>query len=377
MARTRSRRLEARPAPIRVYALLAQVQDLDLLLPIVDRMCADDRFVLKLAITDWLDALSPHVSRELQARSIHPLIVTRQDVIQGIEPDLTRTEAVIVACESNHPAHLIPYTLTRMANAHGIPTYTLQHGLENVALTYFEAYPDHGRAVDFASRTILTWGPVDRLPAEVAPAIRARCFAVGSPKPAEAPCIALPLPPREGPVVAVFENLHWQRYPYAYRAAFIFDMCDVAAKRPRTMFLVKPHQAGQYLAKSWHLLNDAPPNIVLVDPASRAWEPFTASAIIGSADAVITTPSTVALDAARAGRPVAVTKYDLHLPLYAPLPLLECAADWLTFLDGVTANPAAFASRLQDFCRRHVLEGDAVGRILDRISSDSVRIRES
>lgn len=377
MARRRSRRLEGCPAPIRVLALLAQVQDLDLLLPIVDRMSADDRFVLKLAITDWLDTLSPRVSRELQARSIHPLIVTRQDVIQGIEPDLTHAEAVIAACESNHPAHLVPYKLARLANAHGLPTYTLQHGLENVALTYFEPNPDCDRAVDFASQTIFTWGPVDHLPTEVAPSIRARCFAVGSPKPAEAPRMALPLPPREGPVVAVFENLHWQRYPNAYREAFIVDMCDAAVKSPRTMFLVKPHHAGQYLAKSWHLLKDAPPNVVLADPASRPWEPFTASAIIGSADAVITTPSTVALDAARAGRPVAVARYGLHLPLYEPLPLLECAADWLAFLDGATANPRAFTGQLQYFCKRHVLEGDAVGRILDRISSDAGRARES
>ena len=377
VSRTRSRRLEGRPARIRVFALLAQVQDLDLLLPIIDRMSADDRFVLKLAITDWLDVLSPRVSRELMARSIRPLIVSRQDVIQGIEPDLTRTDAVIAACESNHPAHLVPYTLARLANARGLPTYTLQHGLENVALTYFEPDPDYDRAVDFASQTILTWGPVDYLTTEVAPSIRARCFAVGSPKPAEAPRMRLPLPPREGPVIAVFENLHWQRFPDAYRAAFVFDMCDVAAKRPRTMFLVKPHHAGQYLAKSWHLLNSAPPNVVLADPASRPWEPFTASAIIGSADAVITTPSTVALDAARAGRPVAVTRYGLRLPLYEPLPLLECAADWLAFLDSVTANPGAFAGRLEDFCRRHVLEGDAVGRILDKISSDAVRVRES
>jgi hypothetical protein len=143
------------------------------------------------------------------------------------------------------------------------------------------------------------------------------------------------------------------------------------------MFLVKPHHAGQYLAKSWHLLKGAPPNVVLADPASPLWEPLTASAIIGSADAVITTPSTVALDAARAGCPVAVTRYGLRLSLYEPLPLLECAEDWLAFLDGVTANSGAFAGRLQDFCRRHVLEGDAVGRILDRISSDALRVRES
>lgn len=375
IAHTRSRRLEARPRPVHVFALLALVQDLDLLLPIIDRLSADDRFVLTLAITDWLDALSPRVSRELLARSIHPLIITRQDVIQGIEPDLTGVEATIAACESNHPAHLIPHTLTRRANAHGLKTYTLQHGLENVALTYFEPYSDHDRRVDFASRTILTWGPVDRLPAEVQPSIRARCFAVGSPKSPEAPRMALPLPQREGPVVAVFENLHWQRYPDAYREAFIFDMRDVAVRRPRTTFLVKPHHAGQYLAKKWHLLEGIPPNVVLADPASKLWEPFTASAIIGSVDAVITTPSTVALDAARAGCPVAVTGYGLRLSIYEPLLILESAADWVAFLDGVAASPRALAGQLEEFRKRHNLEGDAVGRILERISSDAVRAR--
>ncbi|OWW02404.1 hypothetical protein ATY81_21800 [Rhizobium sp. R72] len=359
---------------IKVLVLMDLIQDLDVILPIVERMQTDSRFALTVVITDWLDKISPRVSRELLARSLVPLVITKKDAIDGSEPDLSRISAVITACETNHPAHRVPHAVVRRANNRAIPTYTLQHGLENVGLTYFEPYPDHDGPIEMASSTILTWGPVENLPSEASPTTLARCFAVGTPKAPQPSTVELPLHPKIGPIVAVFENLHWERFTDTYREAFIRDLLDVAAARPATTFLLKPHHAGRYLVKNSHLLAHAPANIVLADPTVPPWEPYTASAIIGSVDAVITTPSTVALDAARAICPVAVAGYGIALPIYEPLPILTDACTWLNFIDGVSVASTDLQSRLEEFRMRHVIEGDAVGRILDRIAADARRI---
>ncbi|WP_245512816.1 hypothetical protein [Rhizobium sp. BK376] len=352
------------------------IQDLDVVLPIVERMRTDRRFAVTVAITDWLDKISPRVSRELLARSVVPLVITKKDAIEGLEPDLGRIGAVITACETNHPAHRVPHAVVRRANNRAIPTYTLQHGLENIGLTYFEPYPDHDGPIEMASSTILTWGPVEKLPAEVNPTMRARCFAVGTPKPQQPPRVELPLQSQTGPVVAVFENLHWERYTDSYRETFIRDLRQVAAARPEMTFLLKPHHAGRYLAKNKHLLADAPSNIVLADPTVSPWEHYTAGAIIGSVDAVITTPSTVALDAAGATCPVAVVGYGMTLPVYEPLPILTDAGSWLSFIDGVRVGSSELQCRMKEFRMRHVIEGDAVGHILDKIAADVGRTSE-
>ena len=355
---------------VEVLVLMDLIQDLDVVLPIVERMLKDPRFVLTVAITDWLDSVSPRVSRELISRSVSPLVVTKKDVIKGLDPDLVGINAVITACETNHPAHRVPHALVRRANSRAIPTYTLQHGLENVGLTYFEPYSDHDGPIKMDSSTILTWGPVEQLSAEVNPSMRARCFAVGTPKPSQTGWRQLPIYPKPHFVVAVFENLHWERYSDRYREAFIQDLFDAAAARPMITFLLKPHHAGKYLAKNSHRLMGAPANIVLADPSMSVWEPYTAGAIICSVDVVITTPSTVALDSARAGRAVAIIGNDMELPVYEPLQILDSAISWLSFIDEVSAASDSQQSRLTEFCSRHVIEGDAVGRILDRIAAD-------
>jgi hypothetical protein len=80
-------------------------------------------------------------------------------------------------------------------------------------------------------------------------------------------------------------------------------------------------------------------------------------------DSVITTPSTVALDAVLAGKPVGVVGYDLELPLYEPLPILRSGEDWGRLV-ATTGLPAEAAAR---FLRRNVVRSDAGGTILDRM----------
>jgi hypothetical protein len=165
--------------------------------------------------------------------------------------------------------------------------------------------------------------------------------------------------------VGVFENLHWHRFSDAYREQLLADLEAAAAEREDTLFLVKPHHAGRWLSTNRGRLRERP-NLVVVDPTDSAWEPHTAPSLIASTDLVLTTPSTVALDAARTGRPVAVLGYDLELPLYAPLPIIRSAADLDAFLDG----PPDGALRLNEaFLRTAGLPGRADHRIAARIAA--------
>ena len=107
-------------------------------------------------------------------------------------------------------------------------------------------------------------------------------------------------------------------------------------------------------------------NVYVIDPADARWEPFTAGRIIPALHQVITTPSSVAVDAARAERPVAVVGYELALPLYEPLPILRSREDWLRFVDNEADDLECQVSR-SVFLRRAVLPGHGAARILNEI----------
>jgi hypothetical protein len=165
--------------------------------------------------------------------------------------------------------------------------------------------------------------------------------------------------------VGVFENLHWHRFSDTYRQAVLDDVQALAAARADTLFIIKPHHAGRWLVRNPDRLAERP-NLVVIDPTDSAWEPHTAPAFIASVDLVLTTPSTVALDAARTGRPVAVLGYDLELPLYEPLPIVRGLADLEAFLD---ADDDAFLLHNEAFLNRARLPGRADHRIAARIAA--------
>ena len=87
----------------------------------------------------------------------------------------------------------------------------------------------------------------------------------------------------------------------------------------------------------------------------------------------MTTPSTVAVDAARGGRPVAVCAFGLDLAAYAPLRTLEGAVDLASFL----AAPAdELLRRNEAFLSRALLPGAAAHRIAGAIETRLIRPRE-
>jgi len=134
------------------------------------------------------------------------------------------------------------------------------------------------------------------------------------------------------------------------------------------VFLLKPHHNQRWSARHARAEWEDVKNIVLADPADPRWEPFTSTSLLGICDAVITSPSTVALDAARAERPVAVV-CGPSLERFAPLTRLEGSENWIDFTRRAY-EPAARGdelSKARAFAARWVLPGPAAARIAEAV----------
>lgn len=275
--------------------------------------------------------------------------------------------ALISVTETNLNPHRFTHQLTKLANAAGIFTVTMQHGFENVGLTYSDSVHDIGR-ISFASRRIYTWGNAETLHPDIPTQTKSKCYPVGCPKPqrVEQPAIQ-DWPLGETPVIGIFENLHWHRYSKDYRNFFVANVLAIAKAFPDINFIVKPHNAGMWLTTRYEGPPPSLDNLMIADPQSAMWAGLTAPGLLERLQAVITTPSTVALDAARQSIPIAVVAQSLELANYAPLPLIESAEDWKEYV-AATLDPEA-RQRLIALGTRYVervlLPGDAASHILD------------
>ena len=360
--------LGARPSavPSRAPTLLTLVdihQDLDVLLPVLLALKARGEVRQRLALSDWLLKESPRAPSTLAAHGFEVAAHPREAIRAGSEPSLAGVDGVLSGADTNTRAHKAGHVLVGRARAAGLPTFTLQHGLENIGLTYKDHL--HGEEIRFAAATVFTWCAAEDLASWVPEETRATVSPVGSPKSAPPPAQALDLRQGYWPrTIGVFENLHWHRFSEFYLERTLADLEHAAERRPDTLFLVKPHHAGRWLSRNRGRIAERP-NLVVIDPSDSAWEHHTAPALIASVDAVLTTPSTVALDAARTGRPVAVLGYDLELPLYAPLPIVRDFADIDAFLD---MDPGPALRLNEAFLKRAVLPGRADHRIAAAIA---------
>jgi hypothetical protein len=344
-------------------ALIDIHQDLDVLLPVLTALKARGETRLRLVLSEYLLAESPRIAAALAAHGLDFTAHPREAIRSGAEPSLAGVDGVLSGADTNTRAHKAGHTLLGRAKAQGLPTFTLQHGLENIGLTYKDHL--HGEEIRFAADTIFIWGAPEGLASWVPEETRAKVVPVGSPKAAPRPAAALDLHQGHWPrVIGVFENLHWHRFSELYLERALEDLDAAAEARPDTLFLVKPHHAGRWLSRHPARLAQRP-NLVVVDPADSAWEPHTAPDLIASVEAVLTTPSTVALDAARTGRPVAVLGYDLELPLYQPLPIVRGMADLDAFLE---LRPEHALKCNEAFLGRAVLPGRADHRIAAAIA---------
>jgi glycosyltransferase involved in cell wall biosynthesis len=354
-----------------VAVVIHLMQDLDLALPILMEIKRSQNLKAQAWVSLPVLEASPRVWKSLRTQDVDFRILDDQ-TDADLEPIKAREiAAVLTIAETNQSPHRFPHRIVSLANEMGMPTYTMQHGYENIGLTYTDKrYPiEH---VAFASKGIFTWGHSDLLHPGVPETTREKCIPVGCCKLIPSEVTRLPLPMNGARVIGIFENLHWDRYDTSYAERFILDTQSLASRYPDILFLVKPHHAGQWLTSRYKGVAPIAPNLVIADPARPEWEQFTASQLISSLDGVITTPSTVALDAARAGKPVAVVGYDLDLSLYRPLPILTRSEDWMAFLHDITddVRRGPLVNRASEFVARTMCSGSAAVNIVRRIEAD-------
>ncbi len=361
------RRPEPRPV---VLALFDLSQDADVLLPVIAALRDRGGVRVRVAATDWLETESPRTLQSLRRMGFEVELLPRGEVRAGRMPELNGVDAVVSASDTSAGPHRSAHSLASRAGEARLPSFTLQHGFENIGLTYRDDV--HGEEVTFASDKVFSWGPPASFPPWLTDDTRRRIVPVGSPKRTPPPSAALRVSDRAWRrAVGVFENLHWHRYDEAYRNQFLADLTHIAEEQTDVLFVVKPHHAGRWLVKNPQVLR-VTDNLKLLDPADPAWQPYTAPVLIASLDAIVTTPSTVAMDAARGGRPVAVAGYDLELGLYSPLPLLRSLQDWRHFL----ATASGHLERNEEFLRRTLLPGQAAHRIAGAIEGALLKTPE-
>lgn len=369
---------KAAPAPdAELVVALNITQDIDLALPII--LQAMQTGVLVAVYCNMnLVRKSPRMVAASHDHGIALVLLPEDFYLHRRFEFPESVNMLLTVSESNLAPHRFTRELTDAANTQGVFTATLQHGFENIGLTYDDELQAADK-INFSARRIYLWGELATLHPKVPMVTRRRCVPMGCPKPARVDKADLTgLLPPEMPIIGVFENLHWARYSDDDRVFFIESVQRLAHEFPDVLFLVKPHHAGAWLTSRFKGEGPKANNIVVADPQLPAWEPFTAPSLMGHMLAMITTPSTVAVDGARQHLPVAVVAHKMELPNYEPLTLIRADADWDTFVRGVL-DPSTrddLVERARQFVRNKLLPDGAEERILSDMVAHAAPKRE-
>ena len=349
-----------------VVLLITRPQDVDLLMSLHDTLKNKNETKVSVWALEKYVRRYPESFRTLIEKGVDLKQVVNYAQLLKLPKELTQTDCFFNTTECTSVKHKLPFMLTKMANAAGTATYTMQHGFENVGLTYQDEA--HRKTIKFASKTVFTWGLVEELPAWVEKETLNKCVAVGFPKKLGVVRKDSQLKKDDRPIIAIFENLHWRRYDEKYVSTFLDHMEETARRRKEFRFILKSHPVS--IRKRSEEFTSRLNNMEAVDIADmldNGGHELTTPLLLSNALGVITTPSTIALDSALLGAPVAVTRYGLDLSYYAPLSLIDGISDWLTFLDILTNEDKQNHSKLngERFLTRVVVPGDSATKISD------------
>jgi glycosyltransferase involved in cell wall biosynthesis len=343
-------------------------QDIDLATPIVKE--AVERGI-SVALWTSSSALSrwPQLARAILRMGVPWKVLPDHLIETNVFSEVTR--GLLSITETNLNPHDFTHQLAKLANRIGLHTATMQHGYENVGLTYSDDVHDI-RHVRFASQQIFIWGPMETLDPKIHPQTFRKCFPVGCPKPLYVPTVLLHdgyKPDR--PLVGIFENLHWHRYLPEYQEFFLEGVKGLAQAFPNVDFLVKPHDAGMWLTSRYEGDRPQADNLIVIDPKESRWVGITAAQLFSHLTGVITTPSTVALDAARLAIPVAVVAHNMPLDNYEPLPFIRDQEGWGRLVSQMLASSERdhLQKKASEFVSRAILPGNAAGRIVEEMMS--------
>lgn len=359
-------KLSREEARTRIVLLVSRPQDVDLLIGLNENAQRRDNLSLFFWVTKNCARTYPEVLRRLEEKNAVVEQVVNFIHLGGILNKLMRIDGFLSTVESTAAKRKLPYMITSLANAASVPTYTLQHGFENVGLSYCDAA--HGPDIRFAAKTVLTWGPTNELPSWVAKETRDKCIAAGCPNILLAAENEPSVKAGERPIIAVFDNLHWNRYSPEYVSTFLRDLGAISEQWKDCRFVLKSHPASvrkrnRALAARLYEMK----HLDVVDMLGESGEKLTIPWLLSNVLGVITTPSTIALDGALAGVPVAVTRYGLDLGYYSPLCLLDNLEDWQKFLSQLVDKNGKGKLLLNNekFLKRVIVPGDGSARILN------------
>ncbi|MEY4180777.1 MAG: hypothetical protein RLY70_4351 [Planctomycetota bacterium] len=218
---------------------------------------------------------------------------------------------------AGHIVHCLGRQLVEAARLRGIATLVLQHGIRVQLPT--------DRFVEFGSDTHLSWGDEHATLLESTHKVaglattvgggspgdsRARDLPLGSPKfadsllPGDAAAILERLGCRVSDfrcVVLVGTNLRWNAHK-SRRASIIPALRHLIDQHPDVLFVLKPHPNER--ADDYHRVRR--PNVRVVDDVVLTRMDLSISRLVRVADLVISSLSTLLLDAAVAGKPFLV-----------------------------------------------------------------------
>jgi hypothetical protein len=360
-----------RRRPVKLALLISRPQDIDLLIDVYMKALQRQDVSAVFWTTERAASRFAGVLERLSEYHIKPHFTLKHTSLFRAVGRLGRVDALLTTVESTLAAHKVPYMLTRVANAAGVRTFTLQHGFENVGLTYMDG--TYGPHIRFAAQTVLTWGPVHNIPAAVSDETRRKCVAVGCPKLHLAVPAEDERPAADRSVIAVFEGLHASRFDDQYISQFFKDLQEAAQNFSGLDFILKPHPGALVRTRHHAESLDSLRGVEVLDASHPESAHWSTPRLIAHALAVITTPSTIALDAALAKTPVAVIRYGQMSPYYAnyePLPLIDTQADWQDFLNTVSRDPKLLEPPRKTFLDKVIVPGDAADRLLDVVVSN-------
>ncbi len=352
--------------PLRIVLLISRAQDVELLISLYDQAKQRNDLLVSFWMTKKCPKRFPDILTLLEEKGVvvDRFVSIRQPLM--LSKELMQMDVFLSTVESTSSAHKFPYLFTKIANAAGISTYTLQHGFENIGLNYRDKFS--GAEVKFAAKTVLTWGPPEELPSWVGQDTLDKLVAVGCPKKLVIPENSQAVNMGERPVISIFDNLHWHRYNEKYRLNFLQDLKIISEQRKEFHFILKSHPAsirnrGSELTDMLNRLE----NVDVPDLLGKEGAIFTTPWLLSHALGVITTPSTIAMDGALSKVPTAVTRYGLDLNYYSPLSLIDSLEDWHIFLNQLTEKSkySQLKQKGELFLDRILVTGDPASKILD------------
>jgi len=364
--------------PTKFVLLISRPQDIDLLIDVHKRARKRGDISVSFWATERAVSRFYATRKQLDALQIKVDFILNHAKLWRAIREIRKINAILTTVESTLAAHKVPYLLTKIANAAGVRTYTLQHGFENVGLTYWDGI--YGPHIRFAAQTVLTWGPVENIPRAVSEETRRKCVAVGCPK-IHLATESEPIKNSDDrPIIALFEGLHANRFDDRYITQFFKDLQNVVQRFSELRFMLKPHP-GALVRSPLHAASLASlRGVEVLDPAHPSSVKWSTPHLLAEAFAVITTPSTIALDASLAKTPVAVIRCGQTVPYYEnykPLPLLDETEDWQDFLNNILQDPNSMDTIRKAFLDRVMLPGDAANRILDLVVDKAYQARDN